>query len=1397
MAELMKLDNQLVREVKYMIVDFAPSAEAFNNEMAFEDPVGRLLRSYLDRSSISIQDCYFTYLHKFPLLYQVTDGLKKISVDHLHKEIAYYKPDVVITLGNETFNTITSKKNNVTYRAYGHTIQVQGDDGMFRDTWIIPIVNPKAVINGEIKWESNIMATLTSVKDKIDPLPEEVVDYKSLNTITAIEEYVDFLLKLWKNKQLDEFLVIDLETSNLSPFETTSHILGLAITHQSHQSYFVPFKHFDSPFQDDSSLDRVAFEMNRLLSSGIPVSNQNMSFDQKWIRKFFKVEYMHIVGDSMVADYAVNNASTPHNLDSLIARILGLASHKYVIDDYMKTLKNKEGINPIAGIPWKTFSYAHVPYSILVPYTYKDTDRTYRITKILETEARRIGVYNFYRHVLCECRFEFLVDMEYDGAYVNTAELGTVEVFYKELIERNEQVLTSNPYFLLAVQDYYGHTIDYSTMTFTAIAKASYDGPGITKPITIQGGKNGLKRTQVTLPLTDILNDWISLKSVKFMNLIMYKHMGLHYQDWGTDKAALNELVIQLGENNSELLALTGKAHDKIWRDSCSVFLKELIKYRKNVKLYDSYVRDLPKFIKAETRCVHPTFSVGLATGRVSNFSPALQTFPSYCLTGDTKVSLLNGTEQRIDSFTEGDEFWVYGCKPNGEIVPSKAKALGVTKIVDELVEVTLDNGESVRCTPDHRFMMRDGSYTEAQYLESGDSLMPLYRRVNEKGYEEVKHNDDDSWEKTHQMSARLIYGDKMYHNPIKGEGPWVIHHKDFNKRNNDPPNFDKMTFLAHLTYHQEHRSLALKAKWKDPVFRKNQIETSRQRFLDNWKDPEYRKEHSKRSSLHMKNMWKTRTEEMLGYCSEGGKVAGKINIEAWNAVAKTLDYEEWYDLCYGAGKQKEVMDRLNKDPNFILKRNKGASKHMIELNKKQWKDEEFRKLRSKSSSAVMHRLNSNQEFREANSLKIQLRNKDPKFIILVLASKILKECSVISELGELTSYVQFRRLSYKHNIKKYSLDSIEKYFGSFKVFKSLLTKELNFDRLYNHKVASIRIIKSDSTKVYDIQTETSNFAVSDGVFVHNSRAKDVFSSRFEGGGVCSVDFGQMELRVVAMVSGDQGMKRAFKDGIDIHTATTADIFNLPINEVPKHLRRHTKTIVFGILYGRSARATGNELGMELEEAQALIDKFYAARPELEAWIEEMHQSMNDTNYVWTPLKQRLLIYEEGAFDWSSACRHSVNYPIQGTASYICMIAGKNIMREIKKRKMKTVIFNFVHDSLLFDIYPGELEQVHELCIYYMEEHPSKEFDFINDIPLVVDFEYGQKWGRGVHVNIDTKVGTLEAKGSIPKMGDSIPSILSMGYVLDNTEYVGVEDNEETYKYFFKKTEALQETNDA
>jgi Intein splicing domain len=177
------------------------------------------------------------------------------------------------------------------------------------------------------------------------------------------------------------------------------------------------------------------------------------------------------------------------------------------------------------------------------------------------------------------------------------------------------------------------------------------------------------------------------------------------------------------------------------------------------------------------------------------------------CFTGDTLVALADGREVPIRDLVGIDEFFVYSYDiTTGRMVVGRGHSARKTISNAKLINVELDNGEVIRCTPDHRFLNREGVYVEAQNLNSGDALMPLYRKLSDKddympvGYEQVYQPQSDTWTYTHRLADEFNVKAGVY---SRDRGT-VRHHIDFNKANNSPRNIQRMTWSEHKTYHKD-----------------------------------------------------------------------------------------------------------------------------------------------------------------------------------------------------------------------------------------------------------------------------------------------------------------------------------------------------------------------------------------------------------------------------------------------------------------------------------------------------------------------------------------------------------------------------------------------------------------
>ena len=170
------------------------------------------------------------------------------------------------------------------------------------------------------------------------------------------------------------------------------------------------------------------------------------------------------------------------------------------------------------------------------------------------------------------------------------------------------------------------------------------------------------------------------------------------------------------------------------------------------------------------------------------------------CFSGDTRVPLLDGNDYTLDELVNWKEpFYVYACKSDGKIVIAPATAVKTAEKA-ELVEVIIDTGEKILCTPDHEFMLRDGTYETASNLVKGQSLMPFYTQRDQEGYVRVQQNYSSRWHRLHWMVARSGLLGRI---PKFQDQRTIIHHKDFNGANNDPTNLEFMGDRDHTVFHR------------------------------------------------------------------------------------------------------------------------------------------------------------------------------------------------------------------------------------------------------------------------------------------------------------------------------------------------------------------------------------------------------------------------------------------------------------------------------------------------------------------------------------------------------------------------------------------------------------------
>ena len=194
-----------------------------------------------------------------------------------------------------------------------------------------------------------------------------------------------------------------------------------------------------------------------------------------------------------------------------------------------------------------------------------------------------------------------------------------------------------------------------------------------------------------------------------------------------------------------------------------------------------------------------------------------------------------------------------------------------------------------------------------------------------------------------------------------------------------------------------------------------------------------------------------------------------------------------------------------------------------------------------------------------------------------------------------------------------------------------------------------------------------------------------------------SADYSQIELRIIAALANDESMLQAFRDKIDIHTATAAKVFGVSIEEVNKDMRRKAKSVNFGIIYGISAFGLAGQLGISRGEAKEIIDTYFAQFPSIKNYMHDNVQFAREHGYAQTILGRRRYLRDinsANAVVRGFAERNAINAPIPGSAADMIKVAMINIHHELIKRNMKSKMILQVHDELVFDAHKTELEEL-------------------------------------------------------------------------------------------------------
>ena len=316
-------------------------------------------------------------------------------------------------------------------------------------------------------------------------------------------------------------------------------------------------------------------------------------------------------------------------------------------------------------------------------------------------------------------------------------------------------------------------------------------------------------------------------------------------------------------------------------------------------------------------------------------------------------------------------------------------------------------------------------------------------------------------------------------------------------------------------------------------------------------------------------------------------------------------------------------------------------------------------------------------------------------------AENVLKELVNEHELPELI--LSYRKLN---KLKNTYIDALP---------ASINKKTKRIHSTFNQTIAATGRLSSTGPNFQNIPIRT----------VDGREIRKSFIAQQKNWGIFSADYSQIELRIMAHLSEDKELCKAFKDNLDIHDRTASLIYNVPLDDVQPEMRRTAKVINFGIMYGAGPFRISQELGISRKAAQEIIKQYFIQYSGIQNYIDDTLSKARSDNYVETILGRRRYVWDvnsENALKKQAAERVAINMPIQGSAAELIKIAMIDIQKNIENDKLKSKMILQIHDELLFEYPLDEEEHLILMVKKSMENAMSLK------VPIIVDYGFGKDW---------------------------------------------------------------------
>lgn len=336
------------------------------------------------------------------------------------------------------------------------------------------------------------------------------------------------------------------------------------------------------------------------------------------------------------------------------------------------------------------------------------------------------------------------------------------------------------------------------------------------------------------------------------------------------------------------------------------------------------------------------------------------------------------------------------------------------------------------------------------------------------------------------------------------------------------------------------------------------------------------------------------------------------------------------------------------------------------------------------------------------NKLGIELKKKRGNKKKLSTGSEVLAE---LAEEHDICKYL----IEYRKYAKLKST-----YTDSLPLLVSL--KDFRIHTTYNQATTATGRLSSSNPNLQNIPIRTEE----------GNKLRKAFVPEVEGNYILSSDYSQIELRLLAHISGDENLIEAFNSGTDIHSMTASKVFDVPLEEVTKEMRYKAKAVNFGIIYGQSKYGLAKALKIAPFAAEAFIEKYFETYPKVKTYMKTIVDMAYKNGYVETIFGRKRYLSNELASPnrmlKEFAERAAINHPMQGTAADLIKMAMINISKKFKEQQLKSKMVIQVHDELVFEVEKDELDIVKALVTSEMQNVEKMR------VPLLVDVNWGSSW---------------------------------------------------------------------